>query len=187
MSATIERKSKGTMLNVMQGYVVTRFGSPAWQRVLNDLSADDRAIVQSAVAIGWYPTSAVLNTMAAIERVLGPQQAGLMADFGRSGAEQDLTIFHRMFLRMANPAYVVEKIADYWSRFHTHGTWQVRRVQNGYVNTLSDFAGSPTYCSVLTPYSGRMLELVGAKQVKVAHTECVHQGHKACVFSGTWS
>ncbi len=187
MSAIVERKSKGTMLNVLQGYVVTRFGSPAWQRVLDNVSADDRAIVQSAVAIGWYPTRSVLNTMAAFERVFSAEQPNLMTDFGRSGAEQDLTVFHRMFLRMANPAFVVEKIGDYWSRFHSHGKWRSQRVQNGYVSTLSDFEGNPTYCAMLTPYSGRMLELVGAKQVEVAHTECVHHGAKSCVFTGHWS
>jgi len=109
-----------------------------------------------------------------------------MEEFARHGAEQDLTLFHRMFLRIANPAYVCEKVGDYWSRFHTHGKWQSRRVERGYVGTLTEFESDPVYCRMLVPYMKRLLELVGAKRVQVTHTECVHRGAKACVFSTSW-
>lgn len=182
-----ERKSKGTILNVLKGHVVARYGEAEWQRVLAYLSADDRQIVESAVAIGWYPTPILMRTYTAFAEVLGPAHPQLLAEFGRVGAEQDLTVFHRMFLRMANPAFVVEKTGDYWARFHTHGTWQSRRANNGYVGTLTDFQSNAIYCAVLTPYITRLLELVGAKQVVVHHPECNSHGAKACVFTARWS
>lgn len=109
-----------------------------------------------------------------------------MVAYARFGAEQDLTIFHRMFLRMANPAYAAEKVGEYWSRFHTHGRWVSRRVENGYVGTLSDFESHPIYCSVLMPYMTRVLELAGARTVQMTHPECVHRGHSACTFTAQW-
>lgn len=182
-----ERKSKGTILQVLQSYVEKRFGRDAWQRVLSAMSPSDRQCVESAVAIGWYPTSVVMNAFMAFEAVLGPREPQLLADFGRHGAEQDLTVFHRMFLRMANPAFVVEKTGEYWHRFHTHGTMTSRRVDHGSITTLSDFQSSPVYCAMLAPYAARLFELVGAKRVHVAHAECIHRGDNTCVFVSRWS
>lgn len=91
-----------------------------------------------------------------------------------------------MFLRMANPAFVLEKTGKYWSRFHDHGRWTTTRLPNGAMALLEDFEGSATYCAMLVPYTGRLFELVGAKGVRVAHPECRSKGARACRFEISW-
>ena len=105
-----------------------------------------------------------------------------MQDYGRFAAEHDLTVFHRIFLRMANPTFVIEKSAEYWRRFHTRGVWKVQRVPQGGTASLSDFYIGTAYCAALHSYIGRLFELVGAKDVSVQHTDCVSRGAPACAY-----
>ena len=170
----------------MRSYVAAREGVEGWHRVLNALAPADRQIVATTVAVGWYPTPVFIRLLLTINEVIGHGSPAFWADFARVGAETDLTVFHRMFLRMANPAFVCEKVGDYWSRFHTHGHWESKRVEQGYVGTLSDFEGHPIYCTLLVPYMARLLELVGAKQPVVTHPECVHRGAVDCRFTARW-
>lgn len=175
------------MLSLTRKYIESRHGRAGWERVLEALSPEDRDCVASAIALGWYPTSTFMNVFDALERTVGAGNPRFIVDFARDGAEQDLNVFHRVFLRMANPAFVAEKVGEYWSRFHTHGSWTYERVDHGYIGRLSGFESRPIYCEVLVPYMTRMLELVGAKQVRVTHPECVHKGQPDCVFVAKWT
>ena len=180
------RDSKGTIVTVLRKYTVMRFGEAGWERVLQGLTPEDRAVIGSVVAVGWYSTRQVMATFEAFRRAHMPAAPTVLVDYGRAAAESDLTMFHRLFLKMANPAFVLEKTAEYWSRFHTHGRWVVERLPNGASCTLHEFAGSATYCDCVLPYSGRLFELVGARNVRARHPKCVHRGEQACVFLTTW-
>jgi hypothetical protein len=44
---------------------------PQWPKVLAELSDEDRCILESIQAIGWYPVEPVLRHHHALERVFG--------------------------------------------------------------------------------------------------------------------
>jgi hypothetical protein len=182
----LERKTKGVVCTQLKTFVVQSFGEEGSERVLARLSPADRECVAGALAIGWYDTRACLGAIAAFEQELGAGAGASIEAFGRWAAEADLTVFHRAFLRLANPAFTLEKFADYWKRFHTHGKWVIARRPDGFTATLEDFEGAQVYCRALTPYFQRAFELVGAKDVRTAHPRCRMRGDAACVWTGSW-
>jgi hypothetical protein len=182
-----EPKSKGTNLASVQSFVRTRYGDEAWSRVLARLSPEDRETMLGFVVVGWYPTALLLRLTGAIDAELGGADEVRVA-MGRHGAEYQLSVIHRLFLRAAaSPGYVLEKAGSFWERFHDTGTWVVERENTWARGTLRGFVADASFCKGLTAYIARLFELVGARDVQVEHRLCRGQGDDECVWEGQWT
>jgi hypothetical protein len=162
-------------------------GPDVWANVRARLSDAERAQVESVIASGWYPLVLQHRVFATLEASL-PQMRDVMETFATHVAEHDLTRIHRLFLRLRNPAYTLEKAAEYWSRFYDAGDWSVTRV--GSYQARGELSGigevAPVFCNFLNAYITRMFQLAGATSGKCRHTRCVCRGDKSCVFEGYW-
>ncbi len=184
----IVARAKGTNILNVKAYVVARHGPEAWPAIVATLSAEDRAEVDEILAVGWYDLALVMRVFRAFDATHGVAEPLLMEHYGAFAAELDLTQIHRLFLRMANPAYVIEKSGEYWHRFFDSGKWTVvRDTPTSATATLAGFgAVEALFCRMLTSYVRRMFELVGAKHVKTEHKRCRARGDEACVVVGSW-
>lgn len=180
-------RTKGLNLLNAKKFVVGRYGEEGWAAVLAALPPDEATIIDGAIAVGWYEADLLPHLYRALEETEGKIDRRLFEHLGTFAAERDLTTTNRLFLRMANPAYVLEKAGEYWHRFHEIGQWTVTRSGgNGATATLADFTIDAHFCRMLTAYIRRMFELVGAKAVHVEHPRCRARGDTACVFEGSW-
>ncbi len=180
-------RAKGTTFLHDRHYIVAHYGEEGWQRVLTTLTPEDRAVIASIIAVGWYDHALQVRLIRAIRAVFESEEPNIVKSTGRHAAEEDLTRIHRAFLRMANPAFVLEKAAEYWSRFFDTGKWHVRRVENGAEATLVGVGiVDETWCTNITAYVGRMFELVGAKEPRVTHARCRARGDEHCEFAVRW-
>ena len=191
---------RGTYYTALRAFLKERFGTGAWDELLAALDPRDRVQVESAVSIAWTDIYLRMRVTAAFVRLFGVQAAreesdetrkagfDLLVDFGHFEAEKDLTTTQRVFLRMANPAYVLEKAGQYWSRFYDWGDLKVdRKAKTHAVAKLLDSAVvDELFCIHLVAYIERMFQLVGAKVVRVEHTECLARGDLACIFDVKW-
>jgi hypothetical protein len=128
-----------------------------------------------------------VRQLCAIEEVVRERDPRIVEALGRYAAEADLTRIHRVFLRMANPAFVLEKAAELWGRFFDSGRWEIARVPRGADASLVG-AGivHEVFCRNLQAYLQRLFELVGAKSVTVRHTACRTRGDARCTFIVRW-
>jgi hypothetical protein len=163
-------------------------GPAAWADVRARLSEAERAQVESVIASGWYPLTLQHRVFQALEAALSDSRDDVMDTFATFVAEHDLTRVHRLFLRLRNPAYALEKSAEYWSRFYDAGNWSVVRPSSyqarGELSGITETA--PVFCRFLTAYITRMFQLAGATSGKCRHTRCACRGDKSCVFEGYW-
>lgn len=159
----------------------------AWTQVLGRLGPADREVADSAMATSWYALEAYVHLIRAVADVLGEGDLRVVQELGRYEAEQDLTIVHRIFLKLLHPATLAEKTAEYWSRFHDTGAWTATRKTNGYQMILRGWGVvDEALCAELVAYLTRLLELIGVKEPRVRHTECRARGAQACIFEGHW-
>ena len=181
-------QTKGISFLHVRHYTERRFSGVGWTKVLAELDAADRATVSATVAVGWYDLGLYARLLNALERAHGDGRFQLIADQGVYQAERDLNVVFRMLLRLGTPAYVVNKTAEYWSRMHTSGTWTLERpTPNSVHGRLADWGVvDVALCAELVAYIRRLIELVGGKEVVVAHPECRVKGHRACLFLLTW-
>lgn len=182
-----EAKTKGVGFTNVKKFTVGRFGDGGWTSVVASLSKDDREELQAIIPMGWYSLPLYARLIRALDTIHGAGDLALVKELGRFEAEQDLTTIHRVFLRFTNPAFIVEKTSDYWSRFHDTGTWNVTRADHG-VSAVLDGWGvvDAALCREVVAYLTRVLELVGAKNVLVEHPKCRGRSDPQCLFKARW-
>ncbi len=179
--------AKGTAFLHDREFVIKAYGPDAWQAVVAVMAPVDVETLESIVAIGWYENALLFRVLAATEEALRERDPKIIDTLGRYAAEGDLKRIHRVFLRMANPAVVVEKATAIWGRFFDTGTWRVRRVDRGADASLVG-AGvvHDVFCRNLRAYLHRLFELVGAKDVTVRHVACRTRGDAECEYAIRW-
>ncbi|MEM9861590.1 MAG: hypothetical protein AAF938_08250 [Myxococcota bacterium] len=153
----------------MRTWVTRTYGDDAWHELLHSMVTPDRRELEALVPVGWYPLALQHRLLRAIDRHVGRDDGALVDTIGEYEADQDLTVVHRLFLRLANPAFVLEKAGDYWSRFYTAGRWEVQRESPTSARArLSDVEPwDPIFGRYLKAYIHRMWVLVGAKEVHI--------------------
>ena len=112
----------------VRAFVRERFGSAGLERLSQLLSQQDFELLNQAVAIGWYELDAYARLLRAFDTCFGNSDLMLCRSMGRYQAERDSTTLHRLFFRLANPGYLIEKTGEYWRRFQDTGSWSVERL-----------------------------------------------------------
>jgi hypothetical protein len=181
-------KSKGTTFVSLKSFVLKRFGSEGWTQLLNSLDPLERVFVERPLTSKWYDFELVYKAEQALVHALGKGDLKVAREFGHFGAEKDLTFLEIFFLKMANPAYAIEKAGQYWHRFHDWGEVKVERM--GKCNARVTIKGCPhpnePFCEELTGYIERLFQLVGAKEVFLEHKHCRARKAEECVWEGHW-
>ena len=84
--------------------------------------------VNAVVGVRWYPLALYARLLRAIDQQIGAGDLRAIPPIGRFEAERDLPTIHRLLLKMVNPAYVVDKVAELWPRYHSTGELRSYRV-----------------------------------------------------------
>lgn len=148
---------------------VSRRGATDWETLIATMPPEDQDVLRALVPVGWYDLGLQHRLLRQIDQHFGRGDGALVDEIGVFEADQDLTVVHRLFLRLANPAFVLEKSGEYWSRFYDTGRWTIeRRGRTGARGVLSEVEPfDPLFGRYLTAYIRRMWELVGARDLQV--------------------
>jgi hypothetical protein len=180
-------RTKGHTFGHVQRFSKERFGERAWPDLLSELSSSDQQALAEVVAVGWYDLDLYARLIRALDNRYGRGDLALLDDLGRYEAEQDYRGIFRLFFRMASPAYMVEKTADYWRRFHDAGDWAIeRRGSTAVWGALSGWGVDDALCRELVAYVKRAIELVGGKDVSLEHPRCRARGSSRCEYLMNW-
>ena len=179
---------KGITFADAREFVVGRGGPEAWERLRAVVSPQDRALLDEVIAMGWYELGAHARMLEAIPRALGLETHTAMREFARFAAQSHVSRVHRVFLRFANPALILEKTGEYWSRFFDSGEWRVtRETPRRARGDLLDFAEpAAIVCEFITCYIEFLFMRVGAKEVRSSHPRCRVRGDALCTFLVDW-
>lgn len=160
----------------------------AVERLRAALGEEDRRWFDEAVAVAWYDLDHQMRALTALPAALGTSPEEAWRGFGRFSADRHVNRIHRLFFRFANPALVLEKTGQFWSRFYDTGTWTITREARARARGDLRGFGRPTeaHCTFLTAYVGALFEAVGAKAVRCTHPTCEVRGGDRCTFAVEW-
>jgi len=178
---------KGIEFANVRKYVETTHGPQRWKDVLESLSSQDRNVVDSALAVGWYELSIYARLLRAIDSVCGKGDLSLLPSLGAFGVEQDFSRILRVFIRILSP-YQVFKLEDrLWRRFYSTGESHSVPVQrSGVDSTLKGWGVDRALCLGIMGYMVRLIELTGGADVTVTHDECRGLGFANCIYKWRW-
>jgi hypothetical protein len=189
-SATLHEvaRVKGITFADAREFVVSRGGIEAWQRLRAGMSTADQALLDEVIALGWYDLAAHARMLDAMPKALGLDAQTAMHEYARFSAQNHVSKVHRVLLRLANPAFILEKTGEYWSRFYDSGEWRITR--EGPRRARGDLQGfalpAAIVCTFLTSYIEFLFARVGAKDVKTSHPRCRVRGDAVCTFVVEW-
>jgi Protein of unknown function (DUF2378) len=180
---------KGTAVVAALRFLRERFGEEGLAGVLSDLDPRDlTALEGGGLVSAWYPVSLLLHLMRAAEARFGAQLTQFYRHMGRASADYGLTTVYRIFFKVGSPQFIISRASRVFGSYYSQG--QIRTVDSGTGHAtveLVDFPdGAPEFCERILGWMERTMELAGAKNLRSAHSLCVHRGDEVCRFEGSW-
>lgn len=181
-------KVKGTAVLSTRRYLTERFGKAAWPAVLAGLAPDERARLGDQLRESErYPYSLFLKALRRAQDIFRHQEPRLHEVLGR--ASVDHAGAYKVFFRIGSPKFIIAHVSEIWDTHFNHGEMRtVLSEKRRAVVELADFPEpTPELCERISGWFVRALELAGAKEIRLVHTQCVNQGGKVCRYEGSWS
>ncbi len=180
---------KGTAVLSSLRYVRERFGEPALAGVLAALPPGDGTLLQGLVlASSWYPMGSLGRFMQEAEKQLASQDPKLLQNMGRASCEEGLKGIYKIFLKVGSPGFTIDRAARVLSNYYDTGDLVV--VEKAERHVAAELRGledsGRVFCERIYGWMQRMLELTGVRNLRAAHSSCVHRGDPACRFEGSW-
>jgi hypothetical protein len=180
-------KVKGSVLRARLRYVEERAGDDGYRRFVEALAPATRAIVAERIlANAWYPFAAYIEISEVIDRQLGAGDLALCHELGRYSCDTNLPTLYKIFFRMADPLYIIRRVAAAWRVNYDEGSMTV--IDEGDHMVLMRME-SPTrhraHCLSVRGWMVRAGELSGAKEVRVVE-QCRMLGDPHCEFQVRW-
>ncbi|HXY40148.1 MAG TPA: hypothetical protein VEQ10_10770 [Vicinamibacteria bacterium] len=180
---------KGTAVLSSLRHVRERFGEPALAGVLSALPSGDAALLSGLVlASSWYPMGCLLRFMQEAEKQLAAQEPKLLQNMGRASCDDGLKGIYKIFLKVGSPGFIIDRAARVLANYYDTGELVV--VDRGERHVAVELrgleeAGRP-FCERIYGWMQRTLELTGVRNLRSAHSSCLHRGDPVCRFEGRW-
>ncbi len=181
-------RTKGTPLKAALGWVEHEHGEAGVQRVLEHLEEEHRRLIgRTVLPSSWYPLGVLVDVLTTADRKFGRGTLSLCRDIGRWSSDYEVTLLHKVFLKLSSLDYWFKGAASMWAFYY--GAGKMRTTVEGGTGEilLTEFNPlSKSFCMRFEGWLERTIELGGVSGVRVRHTECVLDGHPGCRFEGSW-
>jgi hypothetical protein len=183
---TVSITMKGIGFANVRQFVTTNYNDKKWDEVINLLSPQDRDVIRSAAAIGWYNVSLFGRLLRAVDMKCGRGDLSLVNKIGAYEAEQDINRVFRIFIRVLEPNYIFKMHKRLWSHFFSSGEIHLFPVECGIDVVLNEWEEDEALCIELTAYLVRLIEFNGGKNVTGRVVKCKGRGDRRCFSQFRW-
>jgi hypothetical protein len=176
---------KGAVLLARRAFVVDEHGEPAWQKVLEALSADARGqFERSILTSSWYPFELNEELDRAIVRIVGGGDPDIFKVIGARSARQNLGGPHRDFLVPGDPQQSLAKTEMIYSFYYDQGhrTYEATGPCSGVMTTHEAETFSHTDCLTVIGWYEEALKMCGAREVSMEEPTCRARGGEFCRY-----
>lgn len=183
-------KVKGAALQATVAYLDKTLGKPAARDLLARLEMQDRRAVEGTILhSNWYDLGVLLRLMDAAEGAVEvPAGRSVAWEMGRFSADFGLKTLYRIFIKFADPGFVVRKSTQLYATYYDSGRIALAALDpyEAVVRLTGFEAPSQKLCDRLQGFMERSLELSGAENVLMSHPKCAVGGSNYCEFVAKW-
>ncbi len=154
---------KGTVLNSAINYIKEVYDSEEFAEVLQQMSAEYRKEAgDNILASHWYPIE-VLHEIHSILASRHPEETNLHFKMGQFSADRSLRGVYRIFLKVGNLGYIMNKAATVWGLYYSEGKMELlEREKKSVIVQVTEFPGiTQAFCERLLGYMQKVGELNG--------------------------
>jgi uncharacterized protein (TIGR02265 family) len=180
---------KGSVLKSRLAFVEEQGAAAAVSRVLEALPAEDREILKTVIAVGWYPFEVGKRLDDAIVRIVGGGRPDFFERLGEASAEKNLGGPHKSFLAPGEPQRFLARTPAIYAAYYKTGRREYRQTgdKEGVLTTFDAETFSRPDCLTVIGWHRKALELCGCTGVRVVEEECRARGGEVCRYRVSWS
>jgi hypothetical protein len=172
------------LLNAVR-FLDEEYGQSTLRDIIQQCSPEVRERYVSAIAINWHPVEELVELVRVSARVLGKDETKMAELIGAAGARANMKgIFIRFTFWVANPEYLMKRIAALWRQFNDQGEMKVLQVAD--TRLVLEVAGirepSWLFCSTITGWCREVSSAMGVSGASATHPECRSKGDARCVW-----
>lgn len=181
---TKEALARGPNFIYAKEYIQKEYGELALNRVLADLPEDmaevwDRAVL---LTLGVYPFAAFKAMTFALAKELGTPEDAEIARMYEYIADRSLSFIHKMFFKVATPAFAIGNYPKLWDRFFATGKVEVPLLERGRAKVK--FILPEIFLDWLPPaclgYSKKAVEMAGGSNLRMEEID------RSILSDGEW-
>ena len=172
------------LLNAVK-FLEEEYGQSTLREIIQQCSPEVRERYVSAIAINWHPVEELIELIAVASRVLGKDETKMAELVGAAGARANMKgVFIRFTFWVANPEYLMKRIAALWRQFNDEGEMKVLHVTE--TSLVLEVPGirepSWLFCSTITGWGREVAAAMGVHAATATHLECRAKGDARCVW-----
>ena len=180
---------RGQSILSLVKYLRNNFGEEGYKKALDTLELMDREVFKGRLTpMGWYPAGAFVNMMEAAESIFGTGDYKLCEKIGNFSAEESFSGIYRIFIELSDVSIILGKAPLAWRIINDTGNLEMLEVTG--TSAICRIKGydypKKAFCSELGGYFSRVLDLVGARNVKVEEKRCRMSGAEYCEYEVKW-
>jgi len=180
---------RGQSLLALTKYLKDNFGQGGLTKALDTLELLDREVFKAKLQpMGWYPAKAFISLLAACEDIFGKGDYELCYKIGAFSAEQSFSGIYKIFIEFSDVNLILNKASVAWRIINDVGSLEVSDITANSAKGRIKGYDYPhkAFCSELTGYFTKVLELVGAREVVIKQTKCCADGEPYCEYELKW-
>jgi hypothetical protein len=157
--------------------------------VLADLPEAERAaFARPIVTSEWYPYSAFVALVRAIDHIQGKGDLAHARELGRTAAVRDLGTTFRIISAVASPRFLIERGHMFWSKYSDTGDLRLEMKGDKFFTArLDGFREIDlAHCQLIEGWLAGLGQALGAVGMTARQVRCVHRGDPLCEFEGQW-
>jgi hypothetical protein len=184
-----EAHVRGTAFLSTKQFLVERYGTEGFGRVLEALSPADRDLIERRLQTSsWYPFAPWVALSEAADHIYGNGDLMLCRQMGRYGGLKDLGTAYRQMFVAGDPLQIVRYAKQFWSLYYDSGRVEVENEGAGHFDVcVHDFAEPHlAHCLRVVGWIDACLELFKAHG-NVDIVSCRALGHAGCRFRASWT
>lgn len=182
--------TKAVHLKSYKKFVLQRGGEGAFQRILEQLGPEDRALAAKTVLHNeWLDCGLWWKLLMTADRVLGKGDLQLIREIGAFDARESLNGVYRVFLSFLQPAHILVRAPLMWRQYYDTGRMVAVNITDKRAEMrLVEFPGLPVNHEIeLIGWMEAALSMTGRAGCKVTHPgRCLAKGDPYCEFIATW-
>jgi hypothetical protein len=183
-------KVKGSAIKATLGYLEKHAGRSGVRDILARMEPKEREVLQGAILVSnWYDFRLLARLMETAEGAVPvPPGSTTAIEMGRFSADYGLKTLYRVFIKLADPAFVIGKTAQIYATYYDSGN--VTLLDLGPREVSCRLVGfeepNRSFCERILGFMERSIELSGAENVVSTHARCSAHGDESCEFKFTW-
>lgn len=188
--------AKGSIFINIREYVLSSHGEVVWKKIVDNLPASDRDIVDgNIIKSRWYPAPLLNRLINTYDVLVGEGDFLSIMPVAEHIAKKDLGPLFDIFIHLNDPNMVLNNAPALWSRYFDSG-WLVvdvldtdQKYSTFYLHEVADEHRAPgvAICNFAIPkWLKTVLLMSGAKSAQIIQTDCRYKGAELCRFEVRW-